>query len=70
MQFFNWSKGCLYLRSYVNIVPVDPENDVLQSHRGPVDSNPAISPEVRVVAPPVSVTASVGRETAFSDART
>ena len=51
MEFFDWSKGYVYLGIYVNIVPVDPENDVIQSHCGPVDSNPAISPEVRVVAP-------------------
>ena len=45
MEFFDWSKGYVYPGSYVNIVPVYPEYDVLQSHRGPVDNNPAISPE-------------------------
>ena len=45
MEFFDWSKGCVYLRSYVDIVPVYTEYDVLQSHHVPIDRNAAVSPE-------------------------
>ena len=45
MEFFDWSKGCIYLGSYVDMVPVDTEYDVLQSHRVPVNRNAAVSPE-------------------------
>ena len=44
MELLDWSKGCVYLKSYVDIVPVYTEYDVLQSHRDPVDGMAAISP--------------------------
>ena len=52
MEFFDWSKGCVYLGSYVNIVPVFPEYDVLQSHSDPVASVAAISPGTNSARPP------------------
>ena len=45
MELLDWSNGCVYLGSNVDIVSVYTEYDVLQSHRVPVDSIAAISPE-------------------------
>ena len=52
MKFFDWSKGYVYLGSYVDIVPVYTEYDVLQSHCVPVDSIDAISPGIKSARPP------------------
>ena len=45
MDFFDWSKGCIYLRSYVDIVSTYTGCDVLEFRRIPVDSFVAITPE-------------------------
>ena len=52
MEFFDWSKGYVYLGSYVNIVSVYPEYDVLQSDCDPVDSMATISPGRNSARPP------------------
>ena len=44
MELLDWSKGCVYLGSYVDIVPVYTEYEVLQSHRVPVAGIVVISP--------------------------
>ena len=44
MEFFDWSIGYVYLGSYVNIVLMCSECDVMQSHRVPVASLVYISP--------------------------
>ena len=52
MEFVDWSKGCVYLGSYVNIVSVYPEYEVLQSDHDPVASTAAISPRTNSAQPP------------------
>ena len=52
MEFFDLSKGYVYLGSYVDIVPVYSEYDVLQSHSDPVASMAAISPGTNSARPP------------------
>ena len=44
MELSDWSKGCVYLGSYVDIVLMCSECDVLQSHRVPVATIVSISP--------------------------
>ena len=51
MEFVDWSKGCVYLGSYVNIVSVYPEYEVLQSDHDPVASTAAISPRTNSARP-------------------
>ena len=53
MEFVDWSKGCVYLGSYVDIVLMCTECDVLQSHRVPVASIVAISPWNKRARPPL-----------------
>ena len=48
MEFVDWSKGCVYLGSYVNIISVYPEYEVLQSDHDPVASTAAISRRLSV----------------------
>ena len=45
MDFFDWSKGCVYLVSYVDIVSVYTEGGVLQSYCFPVERKATVSPE-------------------------
>ena len=53
MELLDWSKGCVYLGSYVDIVLMYTECDVLQSHRVPVASIVAISPWNKRARPPL-----------------
>ena len=44
MEFFDWSKGYVYLGSYIDIVPMYTGYDVVYAHRFPVHSIAGISP--------------------------
>ena len=49
MVLLDWSKGYVYVRSYIDIVLKYPEHVLLSSRRGPVRGIPGASPGIESV---------------------